>query len=560
MRTNLGNWALLLLAAVAASAQVPEAASGTISGVVLNRASGTPVRQVLVTLSTVGDKPLDAVTYTDANGAFLFTYVPPGRYRLSANRRGYRPAWYGSNTTKRPPGILPLKPGEARHIPLRIEPLASISGRVFDPDGDPLPFATVWTLSESYDRRKPKIGVAGTSATNDRGEYRFFNISPGTYKLMASQRNRTALPMQAEAAAGQAVEEYVYGAQFYRNAGEFLSAATLVVAPGNDVSGIDFHLPLKPVVHLRGVVAVPEDVPAESYVQVTFYAQDVPDATTGTGGIFASPAPKRAFEAKLVAGSYLALATLSVPGRQYRGVERVDVRPGIGELRLQIERGIELSGKLEVQGEGAGKYRDFRVTLVPGDGLPLSSAMPEAAVKPDGTFRFPAVLPGIWDIGIRPIPPGGYIKAMLLGDEDVLTEDMVIGPDTRAPLNIVVSTRGAVVEGTVLDRAAPEAESKPAPGGVVLLAPAGKFQHVVSFYRVVPVDEAGHFEIKAITPGNYKLFAFEEMEPNEVQRPDFLKPFEDRGEPVEIAEGARVSVRLILIGAQAESAMKGAAR
>ena len=44
-----------------------------------------------------------------------------------------------------------------------------------------------------------------------------------------------------------------------------------------------------------------------------------------------------------------------------------------------------------------------------------------------------------------PVPRGGFIKSMLLGDQDVLTEDMVITSSTREPLRIVISTRGGVV-------------------------------------------------------------------------------------------------------------------
>ena len=167
---------------------------------------------------------------------------------------------------------------------------------------------------------------------------------------------------------------------------------------------------------------------------------------------------------------------------------------------------------------------------------------PRAVIKPDGTFRLASVVAGIWDIGVEPIPPGGYLKAMLLGDQDVLTEEMAIGPETSAPLKIVLSTRGAVVEGTVVRE-----EDRPVPRALVVLAPEGRFTGVLSFYRVSPADETGHFEMKGLTPGRYRLYAFEELNPNAIQDPGFLKPFTSQGEPLELTEGARASRRLRLI-------------
>jgi hypothetical protein len=74
---------------------------------------------------------------------------------------------------------------------------------------------------------------------------------------------------------------------------------------------------------------------------------------------------------------------------------------------------------------------------------------------------------------------------MRLGDQDVLTEEMVIDSGTIAPLNIVVSTRGGVVEGTVVQDEAEPAAGRQAPSkpvrAVVVLAPEGRFEHVMSF-------------------------------------------------------------------------------
>jgi hypothetical protein len=152
-------------------------------------------------------------------------------------------------------------------------------------------------------------------------------------------------------------------------------------------------------------------------------------------------------------------------------------------------------------------------------------------VKADGNFVIPGVVPGIWDIGVQPIPEGGYVKSMRLGAQDVLTEDMVIRSDTTEPLHIVVSTRGGILEGDV--RADSSKEAGPAN---VLAAPDGKYSHVLSFYVVSNADEKGHFKLKGLTPGRYKLYAFETLEYCSWCDPDFLKPYASQGEPVQVIE------------------------
>jgi hypothetical protein len=160
-----------------------------------------------------------------------------------------------------------------------------------------------------------------------------------------------------------------------------------------------------------------------------------------------------------------------------------------------------------------------------------------ASVNKDGSFKIHEVPPGIWDINVGPIPPNGYLKSMHLGDQDVLTEDMTIGPSTTEPLNIVLSTRAAAIEGDVFQGDQPAR-------AVVLLAPEEKFRHVLSFYRSATADDRGHFEIRSAAPGRYQLFAFDEFDSRSIQDPDFLKPFESAGVPVVLREGSNDAQKL----------------
>src|SRR5713226_8390599 len=51
-----------------------------ISGIVLDRATGSPLRKAQVNLSTDETEPLDAQAITAADGRFAFAHIPPGKY------------------------------------------------------------------------------------------------------------------------------------------------------------------------------------------------------------------------------------------------------------------------------------------------------------------------------------------------------------------------------------------------------------------------------------------------------------------------------------------------
>ena len=257
--------------------------------------------------------------------------------------------------------------------------------------------------------------------------------------------------------------------------------------------------------------------------------------------VSASPPDYNFLCPQLAPGSYLLVPQATIDGRRHRGVQVIDLGPqGLRDITIPTEPSIDLAGSVSVEGPDAGKHAASFVSLVPGDDIPWNAPQLRANVNQDGSFKIIGVPPGIWDINAGPIPPGGYIKSMRLGDQDVLTEEMVIRSSTASPLKIVLGTRAATIQGDVTSGDQPAR-------AVVLLAPDGKFRHVNSFYRFGSADDTGHFEIKNATPGEYRLYAFDELDPRSIQDPDFLKPFENSGVPLTLREGPNDSPKLSVI-------------
>jgi hypothetical protein len=66
-------------------------------------------------------------------------------------------------------------------------------------------------------------------------------------------------------------------------------------------------------------------------------------------------------------------------------------------------------------------------------------------------------------------------------------------------------------------------------------------------YKQATTDQYGRFELRGIPPGGYKLFSWDQVENGAWQDPEFLTPFEEKGEQVKLQEGDQKTVNLTAI-------------
>ena len=123
--------------------------------------------------------------------------------------------------------------------------------------------------------------------------------------------------------------------------------------------------------------------------------------------------------------------------------------------------------------------------------------------------------------------------------KDILDEGLTISAPGRVTLTIVVARDGGQIDGAVLDR-----DGKPVAGATVVLVPEAKKRSRADLFRQFETDQHGRYQIKAVPPGEYKLFAWDDVEPGIWWDPDFLAIYEKNAEPVAIKPGAREVVKL----------------
>ena len=91
---------------------------------------------------------------------------------------------------------------------------------------------------------------------------------------------------------------------------------------------------------------------------------------------------------------------------------------------------------------------------------------------------------------------------------------------------------------------------QPAPFSVVVLVPQEKQRRDHDwYYMTVTADRFGTFTLKSVPPGEYKLYAWDEIENGAYMDPEFMKPLVSKGESVSVKEGSQLSEQLTLISA-----------
>jgi hypothetical protein len=159
--------------------------------------------------------------------------------------------------------------------------------------------------------------------------------------------------------------------------------------------------------------------------------------------------------------------------------------------------------------------------------------------KPDLSFTQPRVAAGRYEVRVFESEPRRlYVKTIRSGETDVLTEGLTVSGGA-VPLEITMASDGARVEGVVTN-----GDGQPLLGATVALVPRDGLRERWDLYRVVVTDHLGRYALDPAAPGEYKVFAWEEVEEYAWRDPDFLKEYEKRGERLTLEAGERKSVKL----------------
>jgi hypothetical protein len=361
-----------------------------------------------------------------------------------------------------------------------------------------------------------------------------------------------------------------YMAVYYPATTDESAAASIDVAPGGEVRGIDFTIAPVPLHTVRGrVVYESNNEPAMSaHVQwVSPTGSSSVDDARGMFGpaVYAAAVQccDGAFEIGLPSGTYTLVAAVNNLSA------RTTVNVGDGDVDgvvLAIGRSFNIKGRLTFEGRtpSAGERALLRISLPmdpPVSGLISTSY---STVLADGSFATAAgrgdfrvsILPmlaaprafGLLPPGRMPLDiKGAYVKSVRLGSADVLNGGLHLDGETADVLDVVIGTATGIFQGTVANDA-----KQPVPNVLVALVPDAAHRHRIDLFKSTTSDSTGRFRLDGVPPGEYIAFAFDGVEDGEWQNPDYLAARESKGVAVKIDNYSATAAALQPAGSLSE--------
>ena len=153
-----------------------------------------------------------------------------------------------------------------------------------------------------------------------------------------------------------------------------------------------------------------------------------------------------------------------------------------------------------------------------------------AVVGPDGSFSIPTAIDGEYEISVSHAN-GAYIRSIAMAGRDVSPQRiLVVAGQTSGALDVVLGTSTATLSG-VLN--APQI--LPERTGVVV-QPVGSDQVVVAL-----ADQQRHFSLHNLPPGDYRVYAWDDLENVEYRNPQYLKTFQNKSTSLTVDENVPIT-------------------
>lgn len=515
----------------------------TLSGTVVNAVTGEPLNKVTI-LAEGGGSESGATpsTASDSKGNFTLVNLLPGQYHLKGQRNGYLDGAYGARRAEGNGTPLSLEPGqEMKDLQIKLTPFGVIAGTVRDADGEPLARFSVTVHRLRYENGRRRIVQAGDAYTDDLGQYRIPDLPPGKYYVHADTKKADDYGSNAQREAQtedhspkEAGPPQVLLPAMYPGVQE--------VGPGARVTGVDIALSRSNTVTVKGHATAPPGMQLNGI--------SLADATAGSEELgvhlFTGTNQKGEFVFRAVPpGSYTLSATATPPAKPFSGTiemftqqfkTRVPLQVGaspVEGVRVAVEAGAEIAGHITVEGDDKAKLSGPIIEFDDGQSDSVT-----ALVTEDNTFKS-ALAAGHYNVLANQFGGDLTVRSIRSQGRNVLDEGLTITEPGKIALEIVLGHDAGQLEGVALG-----SDDKPVAGATIVLVPEAKLRSHIDMYEQCESDQYGRFTIGDIAPGDYKLFAWDDVEPEMWWDPEFLKKYESQAEAVTVAAKGRATVKV----------------
>lgn len=428
-------------------------------------------------------------TKADSSGAFELGALPTGlAFALAADSKQY-PLVTVSD--------LNLSPGEHRQLAIHLEPGASISGLVVDPDGAPIEDCQLECTAGGQFNLRAQIEKR-QARSDAEGRFRIPGLAPGEVHLTAR------------------VTGYIQESELTLelSAGEERDGVRVVLSRGNEVAGL--------VLDEAGVPVASAEVSLR-FDPAALNGLNAQNAGVGARGSALTDQDGRFSIGGLGGGPFMVSAELEAEDGTWSYGQVAGIKPGDKDIKLGLRVLPALTGRvINAAGE---PVESFHLELKAGNlgGMMAGNAVTRELSDPDGRFSLPRIQEGEWNL---------YISAKGYGQVGPIDADRPGPGDGEL---VVELERGVTARGQVVDPS-----GKPVPGALVTWqADAGDL--VLNLIGLSPritdlTDQDGAFELVGLPAGSITLNA---------ESPDWAAPEPQNfaALPDEVVEGLVLTMR-----------------
>jgi hypothetical protein len=552
----------------------PETGRGVIAGTVTSDdARPVPLRRARVTL--IGqDMAAPRTVITADDGVFRFEDLAAGSYRLAAAKDSFVPVPRGDLRTGSPGVPVQLAAGQQVTIGLRLPRGAVITGTITDVDGLPAPGVAVTALAPRL------IGVAGerrlvgapnipASITDDRGVYRIYGLPAGDYVVSVQPQQRgPALGISNLRTVSQGVmspKPLSMTSVYYPGVVDVSQATWVTAQAGAERSGIDVQIQYVPLATVSGIVPVAagHSPPIVSMVRLGELVGNDPTRVNRAepDGRFTLPsvAPgrymliARSFAPSPLTTSGSPLIVPSVP-TQWSTAEIVVEGEDIVNVALTPQTPLTIAGRVVFEGSRpAPDLSGLRLpSLSAGQSIGnFQVPLPQIQLEPEGRFSIAGIMPGVYRLGalssqatpgIRASIGPWWLKSVVVHGADILDAPLELrrGADDAV---VTFSDQSSDLSGVVRD-----AQGRPATDAIVVAFSTNRSSWFFNSRRVAGVrtDREGRYTVRNLPPGDYRLVATRDLEPNEWFDPAVLDRLLPGGTALRISGPDKLTIDLAI--------------
>jgi hypothetical protein len=356
---------------------------------------------------------------------------------------------------------------------------------------------------------------AGMGITNDLGEYRIANLPRGRYILCArSNQNNGLQPANSQTMAAE---------NCYPGPAESGTSSAMEIPAGRE-SKVDFTLSQILSVHVRGTIS---GLPEGRGIGINLIKRGV---NSDFGGNVPGAVRDGKFDFRVTPGSYMLTADFFESGK--RLMARVPIDAGnsdIDNVAVHLESGFSVPGIVRIQSQSGQTARaQVNVNLRPSENV---NGTGQVKWEADRTaFAINDVVPGNYRVDVFS-PPPYYVKSATFAGQDILHQEVPLGQGA-GPIEIVLRDDGGSIEGDVIG-----ADGQLAPSAILLLRSDGKAANA-------NIQTGGHFKLQNLAPGDYTIYAWDDLSAVEYANPDWMRRYAGSGIPAIVTPGQNTQVKL----------------